>query len=135
MSNNNGQQAQQSAATGNNTNFDFPTFTARGFIGEIRKNGAGEDVKFYVTVAVPFGSKAKENRKYQYYSVYIAKHLSGLFDAVFQTQEQEGDRVIHALSSQIAHVVIESPFWELNNGGFMQSSGILKSVTFGDSAN
>ena len=134
MSNKNGQQAQQSVATGTNTNFDFPTLTARGFIGEIRKSGTGEDVKFYVTIAVPFGSKAKETRKYQYYSVYIAKHLSGLFDAAFQTQEQEGDRVVHALSSQIAHVVIESPFFEINESGYLQTSGILKSVTFGDSA-
>ena len=126
------EQAQaQPKVTSNN--FEFPTFTARAYIGEIRRVGDGDEAKFFVNIAVPYGTK--ENRKYQYYSVYVTKALRPLFDATYRAQVKESDRWVHSLSAQAASVVIESPYFEINESGFLHGSGILKTVAFDYSSN
>ncbi|HHF0534553.1 TPA: hypothetical protein ACPHXL_003514 [Vibrio alginolyticus] len=106
----------------------------RAFIGEIRQvvsegEGGGAESKYFVSISIPHGDK--DNRKYQYLSCYVSKNLNRLFGSAYQSQVKEEDnRVVNTLSAQVVTVSIEAPFFEINDKGYLDGSGILKSVMF-----
>lgn len=102
-----------------------------GFVGEIRKvvNSDKTEAKYFVSVSVPHGSK--DNRKYQYMSLFVGKQLNRLFEAAFSSQIKEEDgKAINTLSGQIAFLEIDSPFFEVKDG-YLNGTGILASLSFG----
>jgi hypothetical protein len=100
------------------------TLNAKAFVGEIRKSGD----KVFVTISIPHGDK--DSRKYQYLSCFVSKSLHRVFESALNSQKKEDDRVSNTLSSQVASVVIEAPFFEVNDKGFINGSGILTSLVY-----
>ena len=111
-------------------------FTTKAWIGKItevptKDKDGKDDVTYYATVTIPHTGKNDE-KKYQYVNCYVGAPLKRLFASTYGAQliNAKG-HAQHALTDHLIGIEIHGLFTEITEEGYLNSTGILSSLSFG----
>jgi hypothetical protein len=107
------------------------TLVVRGFVNKIDCVASavqGGENKYFAKIAYSLGDST--NRQTQYVSCFVSKSLHRIANAAFQTQAEHDGKFSNVLGSQLSELTIVNPFFKINDGGYIEGSGILTSISF-----